>query len=229
VSAATVTPTSANDEVTITAQAVGLTLANPTGSPSEGQALTIRIKDNGTSQTIAYGSQYRALGVTLPANTTVSKTLYLGLIYNATDTKWDVVGVSLEGADPFNGNDWIDYSGSSTVVGWSSTFINCNLLYNSCWSCMDSKWNKNNSYNIIYRNRIIMILYTATKTETKTLDITNVEATNSIVYINNIVFDDVQLAQGTVEYPNLRVLELNLNDGDVVSAKDNNLVTYTIV
>jgi len=121
VSAATVTPTSANDEVTITAQAVGLTLANPTGSPSEGQALTIRIKDNGTSQTIAYGSQYRALGVTLPANTTVSKTLYLGLIYNATDTKWDVVGVSLEGADPFNGNDWIDYSGSSTVVGWSST------------------------------------------------------------------------------------------------------------
>jgi hypothetical protein len=74
-----------------------------------------------------------------------------------------------------------------------------------------------------------MIIYIATKTETKTLDITNVESTNSTVYINNIVFDDVQLAQGTVENPNLRVLELNLNDGDVVSAKDNNLVTYTIV
>ena len=71
-----------------------------------------------------------------------------------------------------------------------------------------------------------MILYTATKTETKQLNITNVESTNSTVYINNIVFDDVQLAQGTIEYPNLRVLELNLNDGDVVSAKDNNLVTY---
>ena len=73
-----------------------------------------------------------------------------------------------------------------------------------------------------------MILYTATKTETKQLNITNVESTNSTVYINNIVFDDVQLAQGTIEYPNLRVLELNLNDGDVVSAKDNNLVTYKI-
>ena len=73
-----------------------------------------------------------------------------------------------------------------------------------------------------------MIIYTATKTETKTLNITNVEATNSTVYINNIVFDDVQLAKGTVEYPNLRVLELNLNNGDVVSAKDNNLVTYKI-
>lgn len=73
-----------------------------------------------------------------------------------------------------------------------------------------------------------MTIYTATKTETKTLDITNVEATNSTVYINNIVFDDVQLAQGTIENPNLRVLELNLNSGDVVSAKDNDLVTYTI-
>ena len=73
-----------------------------------------------------------------------------------------------------------------------------------------------------------MIIYTATKTETKTLDITNVESTNSTVYINSIVFDDVQLAQGSVEHPNLRVLELNLNDGDVVSAKDNNLVTYKI-
>ena len=73
-----------------------------------------------------------------------------------------------------------------------------------------------------------MIIYTATKTETKTLDITNVESTNSTVYINNIVFDDVQLAAGTIENPNLRVLELNLNSGDVVSAKDNDLITYKI-
>jgi hypothetical protein len=71
-----------------------------------------------------------------------------------------------------------------------------------------------------------MILYTATKTETKTLDITNVESTNSTVYINNIVFDDVSLASGTIENPNLRVLQLDLNSGDVVSAKDNDLVTY---
>jgi hypothetical protein len=127
-SASTVTPTSANDEVTITAQAVVLTLANPSGTPSEGQAMTIRIKDNGTSQTIAYGSQYRVMGVSLPANTTVSKTLYLGLIYNATDTKWDVVGVSLEGSDPYTGSDWIDYSASSTIVGWS-TFTTKKIKY----------------------------------------------------------------------------------------------------
>ena len=73
-----------------------------------------------------------------------------------------------------------------------------------------------------------MIIYTATQTETKQLNITNVEIAQSIVYINNIIFDDVILARGTEEYPNLRVLELNLNDGDVVSTKDNNLITYTI-
>jgi hypothetical protein len=74
-----------------------------------------------------------------------------------------------------------------------------------------------------------MIIYTAKQQENKTLNISNVESTQSIVYINNIVFDDVQLARGTDEYPNLRVLELNLNDGDVVSAQDTNLVTYTIL
>lgn len=73
-----------------------------------------------------------------------------------------------------------------------------------------------------------MVLYTATKTETKQLNITNVESTQSVVYLNNVIYDDVLLASGTVENPNLRVLELNLNNGDVVSAKDNNLVTYTI-
>jgi len=71
-----------------------------------------------------------------------------------------------------------------------------------------------------------MIIYTATQTETKTLNITNVESTQSIVYINDVIFDDVILAQGN---PNLRVLELNLNDGDVVSVKDNDLITYTIL
>lgn len=73
-----------------------------------------------------------------------------------------------------------------------------------------------------------MIIHTATQKETKTLNINNVESTQSIVYINDVIFDDAQLADGTIEYPNLRVLELNLNDGDVVSVKDNDLITYTI-
>lgn len=119
-SAATVTPTFTNDEVAITAQAAALLLANPTGTPVDGKNLVIRIKDNGTAQAITYDTEYRAIGVTLPTTTVINKTIYLGLVYNLTDTKWDVVGVSIEGADSLYDSGWIDYSATSTVVGWSS-------------------------------------------------------------------------------------------------------------
>jgi hypothetical protein len=95
-SSATVTPTYLNDLVTITAQTAGLTIANPTGTMTEGQALMIRIKDNGTARTIAFGTNYRALGITLPTTTVISKTMYLGCIWNATDTKFDIVGLNQE-------------------------------------------------------------------------------------------------------------------------------------
>lgn len=95
-SSATVTPISTNDLVTITAQAAGLTLANPTGTFTEGQALMIRIKDNGTARTIAFDTNYRAIGVTLPNTTVISKTLYLGIIYNSTDAKWDIIGYNIQ-------------------------------------------------------------------------------------------------------------------------------------
>jgi len=95
-SSATVTPTSTNDLVIITAQATGLTLANPTGTFTEGQALMIRIKDNATARTIAFDTNYRAIGVTLPTTTVISKTMYLGIIYNSTDAKWDIVGYNLQ-------------------------------------------------------------------------------------------------------------------------------------
>lgn len=96
VSSATVTPTFSNDMVKITAQAANLTLANPTGTAVPAWGITIRIKDNGTARTISYGTQYRAIGVTLPTTTVISKTLYLGMIYNSDDTKWDVVAVAQE-------------------------------------------------------------------------------------------------------------------------------------
>jgi hypothetical protein len=95
-SSATVTAVSTNDIVTITAQAVGLTLANPTGTFAEGQSLIIRIKDSGTAQTIAYGTNFRAIGVTAPTTTVANKTTYIGCIYNDTDTKFDIIGVCTE-------------------------------------------------------------------------------------------------------------------------------------
>ncbi len=95
-SAATVTPTSANDLIKITAQAAALALANPTGTFTEGQDFMIRIKDNGTARAITFDTKYRAIGVTLPTTTTISKTMYLGVIYNATDDKFDVLATPTE-------------------------------------------------------------------------------------------------------------------------------------
>lgn len=92
----TVTPVFGNDLVTITTQAFALTLANPTGTWSNGKDLMIRVKDNGTPQTIAYGTKFRAIGVTLPTTTVASKTTYLGCIYNETDDRFDVIGVTTE-------------------------------------------------------------------------------------------------------------------------------------
>lgn len=95
-SAATATPTFSDDFIEITAQAAGLTLANPTGSAVNMWGTVIRIKDNGTPQTIAYGTNYRGVGVTLPTTTVAGKTLVLGMIYNNALTKWDVVSVAQE-------------------------------------------------------------------------------------------------------------------------------------
>jgi hypothetical protein len=98
-SAATVTPNAdTDDRVVISAQATGLTLANPspTTNRHDGQRLVVRIKDNGTPRTIGYGDQYRAIGVTLPTTTVANNAIYLGMIFHSADTKWDVVSVAEE-------------------------------------------------------------------------------------------------------------------------------------
>lgn len=94
-SSATPTPNiDTQDIFTITALAAAAELQTPSGTPANGQTLVIRIKDNGTARALTYVAIYRALGVTLPTTTVLSKTLYLGCIYNSTDTKWDVVAVA---------------------------------------------------------------------------------------------------------------------------------------
>lgn len=93
-SSATVTPTFSNDEVVITAQAAGLTLANPSGTAVDGWGIVIRIKDDGTARSIAYGTQYRAIGVTLPTTTVIGKVLYLAGIWNNTESTFDILAVA---------------------------------------------------------------------------------------------------------------------------------------
>ena len=97
-SSATPTPTgdARENEYYLTALAVGATFASPSGTPANGNTLIIRIKDNGTARSLAYNAIYRAIGVTLPTTTVISKTLYLGFIYNSDDSKWDCVSVVQE-------------------------------------------------------------------------------------------------------------------------------------
>lgn len=90
------TPTADDDICIRTAQAAALVINNPTGTMQQGQAMLMRIKDDGTARAISYGSNYRALGTTLPTTTVLGKTLYLAMVWNATDTKFDVTGVAQE-------------------------------------------------------------------------------------------------------------------------------------
>ena len=85
-----------NDFVVLTAQSEALTIAAPTGTPVEGQKLIIRLKDDGSARGITFNAIFRAIGITLPTTTVASKITYLGLVYNSTDTKWDVVAVKEE-------------------------------------------------------------------------------------------------------------------------------------
>lgn len=96
-SAATVTPDATTDGlVAISAQAVSLAVAAPSGTPLDGQRLMFRIKDNGTSQTISWDAAYIAGGAALPTTTTAGKWAHIGFIYNATNSKWMCVAVAQE-------------------------------------------------------------------------------------------------------------------------------------
>lgn len=79
----------------ITAQAVAITSLSSgiTGTPTDGQKLVVRIKDNGTAQAITYGASWRAVAVTLPTVTIPNGTLYIEGQYNSADSVWDVITV----------------------------------------------------------------------------------------------------------------------------------------
>jgi hypothetical protein len=86
------------DAHSITALAANITsmTTNLSGSPSNFQKLTIRIKDNGTARTIAWGTSYASRGATLPTTTVISKVTTVGLIYNSAVPIWDCVAVAQE-------------------------------------------------------------------------------------------------------------------------------------
>ena len=93
----TITPDGTKAQYNVTALASATTIAAPSGTPTDGQKLIIRFKDNGTARGLTWtvtSGAYRAIGVTLPTTTVLSKVLYVGCIYNAQDTFWDVIAVA---------------------------------------------------------------------------------------------------------------------------------------
>lgn len=99
-SASTITPTAGTtNQYTVTALATPATIAAPSGTPIDGQRLIIRLKDDGTARGLTWtttSGAYRAVGVTLPTTTVLSKVTYVGCIYNSQDTFWDVIAVTTQ-------------------------------------------------------------------------------------------------------------------------------------
>jgi len=105
------------DEAILTAQAAALAIAAPTGTPVQGQRLVLRIKDNGTARAFTWNAIFRAFNVVLPPTTKVSTTLIAVAIYNATDTKWDVVYAEFEGVKA-RGSEAL--TGSTPTPNWGA-------------------------------------------------------------------------------------------------------------
>jgi len=96
-STATITPDiSSFDQYAVTAQAAGLAINAPTGTPVDGNKLVFRLLDNGTPRALTWDGTYTVIGVTLPTTTTANKTTYVGCIYNANNTRWDVIAVTTQ-------------------------------------------------------------------------------------------------------------------------------------
>lgn len=71
-----------------------ITFLQPSGTPVDGQRLIIRMEDDGTARGITWtttSGAFRAVGITLPTTTVLSKVTYVGCIYNATDIFWDAI------------------------------------------------------------------------------------------------------------------------------------------
>lgn len=89
--------TDSYNQFIITAQAEDTTFNAPTGTPVQGQKLLIKMEDNGVSRNISWNAAFRSLVATLPTATVAGKLMYIGFIYNATDSKWDCMAYGAEG------------------------------------------------------------------------------------------------------------------------------------
>ena len=86
------------DQYSWTALASTLTFnLSPLTNAINGNKIIFRIKDNGVSRTLTWTTSgvgsFRVIGTVLPTATVVSKTLYVGCVYNFDDSVWDVIAI----------------------------------------------------------------------------------------------------------------------------------------
>lgn len=82
------------DIYTVTALAEAATFGAPTGTPTNGRSLLIRIKDNGTARALNFNAAYRfSTDLAKPTTTVLGKTLYMGFIWNSTSSTWDCLAI----------------------------------------------------------------------------------------------------------------------------------------
>jgi hypothetical protein len=89
--------TDTTDLFKVTAQAATITsfTTNLTGTPTDGQRLSIAITDNGTARGITWGASFEASGVALPITTNAGIRLDVEFIWNTVTSKWRCIRASV--------------------------------------------------------------------------------------------------------------------------------------
>lgn len=85
--------TDITDVYTVTSLSTATTFTIPSGTPTAGQKLIVRIKDNATARALTFSTGTNGFRFSsdfpAPTTTTLSKTMYIGWVWNEADSKWD--------------------------------------------------------------------------------------------------------------------------------------------
>jgi len=88
------------EQYQLTALAANCTISADSATPVNGRKIIFRFEDNGTARSLTWtngvSNSFRVIGTTLPTTTVANKTVYVGAIYNSTDSRWDVIAVAQE-------------------------------------------------------------------------------------------------------------------------------------
>lgn len=83
------------DIIAITALAANLTINAPTGTPTDGQCMVIRIQDNGTARTLTWNAAYTSFATEDLRTTTIAgKPMYWEFMWNGSNSKWEFINGS---------------------------------------------------------------------------------------------------------------------------------------